>query len=93
MEKSMRFGEKLGRLRERVQSPQWRRYGYLLAGGKLLGLDRVVVSPHVAGISVVAQQESLELAVSSVLAVLEGSRPAGLVNPAALRGLPEPALD
>jgi phosphoglycerate dehydrogenase-like enzyme len=62
-------------------------------GADLLGLDRVVVSPHVAGISVVAQQESLELAVSSVLAVLEGGRPAGLVNPAVLAGLPEPALD
>jgi phosphoglycerate dehydrogenase-like enzyme len=62
-------------------------------GAELLGLDRVVVSPHVAGISVVAQQEALEMAVSSVLAVLDGGRPVGLVNPAALAGLPEPALD
>jgi D-3-phosphoglycerate dehydrogenase / 2-oxoglutarate reductase len=62
-------------------------------GAELLGLDRVVVSPHVAGISVVAQQESLELAVSSVLAVLEGGRPAGLVNPAVLAGVREPAFD
>jgi phosphoglycerate dehydrogenase-like enzyme len=62
-------------------------------GRELLELDRVVVSPHVAGIGVVAQQEMLELAVASVLAVLDGGRPAGLVNPAARESQPEPALD
>jgi phosphoglycerate dehydrogenase-like enzyme len=60
---------------------------------ELLELDRIVVSPHVAGISVVAQQQALELAVASVLAVLDGRRPRGLVNPGALASHPAPALD
>ena len=60
---------------------------------ELLELDRLVVSPHVAGISVVAQQQALETAVASVLAVLDGGRPPGLVNPDALASRPAPALD
>jgi phosphoglycerate dehydrogenase-like enzyme len=62
-------------------------------GRELLGIDRLVVSPHVAGIGVVSQQEMLETAIGSVLVVLDGGRPAGLLNPAALAGQPEPALD
>jgi phosphoglycerate dehydrogenase-like enzyme len=51
---------------------------------ELLELSRVVVSPHVAGIGVAAQQAALEMAVDAVLSVLDGRRPAGLVNPDAL---------
>jgi phosphoglycerate dehydrogenase-like enzyme len=51
---------------------------------ELLELSRVVVSPHVAGISVTAQQAALEMAVDAVLDVLAGRRPAGLINPEAL---------
>ncbi|MBP1629011.1 MAG: hypothetical protein H6Q00_3486, partial [Holophagaceae bacterium] len=32
------FGEKLSRLSVRMKDPEWRRYGALLATGKLLGL-------------------------------------------------------
>ena len=51
---------------------------------ELLELDQVVLSPHVGGISVVTQQAALEMAVASVLAVLAGDRPSGLVNFGAL---------
>jgi phosphoglycerate dehydrogenase-like enzyme len=57
---------------------------------ELLEQGRVVVSPHVAGISVAAQQQALETAVAAVVAVLDGGHPAGLVNPEALAA---PALD
>jgi ammonium transporter, Amt family len=30
--------DKLARLRERLRDPEWRRYGYLLLGGKVLGI-------------------------------------------------------
>src|SRR5262249_32318213 len=30
--------DKLARLRERLRDPEWRRYGYLLLGGKTLGI-------------------------------------------------------
>jgi len=54
------------------------------SGSPLLDLDRVVVTPHIAGISVQSQQAMLEMAVRSVVAVTGGARPQGLVNPAAL---------
>jgi phosphoglycerate dehydrogenase-like enzyme len=50
----------------------------------LVGLPNVVVSPHIGGISVAAQQAALEMAVGSVLDVLAGRRPAALLNPDAL---------
>jgi phosphoglycerate dehydrogenase-like enzyme len=51
---------------------------------ELFELSRVVLSPHVAGISVAAQQQALEAAVAAAVSVLGGGRPAGLVNPQAL---------
>jgi len=32
------FADKVVRLRERLRDPEWRRYGYLLMGGKMLGV-------------------------------------------------------
>ena len=32
------YGNKIARLRQRLQDPEWRRYGYLLLGGKMLGV-------------------------------------------------------
>ena len=32
------LADKLVRLRERLRDPEWRRYGYLLMGGKMLGV-------------------------------------------------------
>lgn len=37
------FSEKLQRLRVRLRDPQWRRYGALLIGGKLLGLAALLL--------------------------------------------------
>jgi phosphoglycerate dehydrogenase-like enzyme len=55
------------------------------AGSPLLTMPNVVLSPHIAGISVVGQQTMLEMAASSVLDVIAGRPTAGLVNPGALR--------
>jgi ammonium transporter, Amt family len=38
MEKKIGISNKLTRLGERLHDPEWRRYGYLLLGGKALGL-------------------------------------------------------
>jgi phosphoglycerate dehydrogenase-like enzyme len=54
------------------------------AGSPLLELSNVVLSPHIGGIGAAAQQAMLEVAVASVLAVVAGESPAGVVNPAAL---------
>jgi hypothetical protein len=35
-------GAKLARLRPRLRDPEWRRYGYLLVAGKVLGLGHPV---------------------------------------------------
>jgi phosphoglycerate dehydrogenase-like enzyme len=51
----------------------------------LLALPQVVLSPHIGGIGVAAQQAMLEMATAAVLAVLAGREPAGLVNPQVLR--------
>jgi phosphoglycerate dehydrogenase-like enzyme len=53
-------------------------------GSPLLELPQVTLSPHVAGIGVDTQQAMLEMAVRSVLDVLAGREPDGLLNPQAL---------
>jgi phosphoglycerate dehydrogenase-like enzyme len=54
-------------------------------GSPLLEMPQVILSPHVAGIGVDTQQAMLEMAVRSVLDVLAGREPDGLLNPQALR--------
>jgi phosphoglycerate dehydrogenase-like enzyme len=53
-------------------------------GSPLLGLPNVVLSPHVAGLSTDSIRRMLQLASRSVVDVLAGRKPAGLVDPAAL---------
>jgi D-3-phosphoglycerate dehydrogenase len=65
------------------------------AGSPLLALPNVVLSPHVAGLSVDSMQRMLRLAARSVVSVLAGDEPRGIVNPLALaarRGPPATAL-
>ena len=50
----------------------------------LLGLPNVVLSPHVAGLSVDSMRRMLGLAAQSVVSVLAGGEPYGIVNPVAL---------
>jgi phosphoglycerate dehydrogenase-like enzyme len=50
----------------------------------LLEMPNVVLSPHIAGISIYTQQTMLEMATASILEVLAGGRPPGLLNPDAL---------
>lgn len=40
--KKLSMREKLSRLRERMRDPQWRRYGMLIVGGKMLGVMAVL---------------------------------------------------
>jgi phosphoglycerate dehydrogenase-like enzyme len=61
-------------------------------GSPLLEFERVVVSPHIAGISVRTQQVMLTMAVAAVIDVVDGREPAGLVNLDALSAQREPAL-
>ena len=49
----------------------------------LLAMPNVVVSPHVGGISTTSIDEMTRVATRSVIDVLEGRIPSGLVNPAA----------
>jgi phosphoglycerate dehydrogenase-like enzyme len=53
-------------------------------GSPLLMMNNVVLSPHIAGISVASQQSMLELAVGSVLDVLAGRECTRIVNPDAV---------
>ena len=41
--RKLNFPQKLGRLRERMHDPEWRRYGGTLLGGKLLGVGVVLL--------------------------------------------------
>jgi phosphoglycerate dehydrogenase-like enzyme len=54
------------------------------AGSPLLELPNVVLSPHVAALSEGSIRRMLSMAAQSVVAVLEGREPAGVVNPPAL---------
>jgi phosphoglycerate dehydrogenase-like enzyme len=47
-------------------------------------MPNVVLSPHIAGISIYSEQTMLEMATASILDVLAGGRPPGLLNPDAL---------
>src|SRR5262249_49209209 len=38
---------KLGRLRQRLRDPEWRRYGYLLLAGKAVGIALLLAAIHV----------------------------------------------
>ncbi|MDA8104465.1 MAG: ammonium transporter [Nitrospiraceae bacterium] len=38
MDRKMGFSDRVARLRKRLHNRQWRRYGYLLMGGKMLGI-------------------------------------------------------
>ncbi|MGZ4312789.1 MAG: phosphoglycerate dehydrogenase [Solirubrobacteraceae bacterium] len=53
-------------------------------GSPLLKMPNVVLSPHIAGISVYSQRMMLEMASSSLLDVIAGRPTAGLVNPGVL---------
>jgi phosphoglycerate dehydrogenase-like enzyme len=53
-------------------------------GSSLLGMANVVLSPHTAGISIYSQQTMLEMATTSILEVMAGGEPPGLLNPDAL---------
>jgi phosphoglycerate dehydrogenase-like enzyme len=53
-------------------------------GSPLVALPQVVLTPHIGGIGAEAQQAMLESAVGSVLAVVGGRVPHGVVNPDAL---------
>lgn len=53
-------------------------------GSPLLEMPNVVLSPHIAGISIYSQQTMLEMATASILGVLAGGHPPGLLNPDAL---------
>lgn len=50
----------------------------------LLAMPNVVVSPHVGGLSTSSVDEMTRISTKSVIDVLEGRMPDGLVNPAAL---------
>lgn len=51
------------------------------AGSPLLGLDNVVLSPHMASATYEARHAMLKMASENALKVLRGERPAGVVNP------------
>ena len=50
-------------------------------GSPLIGLDNVVVTPHVAGFSVKANEAGVRMAIENVALVLQGKRPHFCVNP------------
>ena len=54
------------------------------AGSKLLSLPNVILTPHIAGVSVDAMRAMALLAARSVVDVLEGRAPQSVVNPDAL---------
>ena len=54
-------------------------------GSPLLKLDNMLVSPHVAGNSIEAQQKVIALCCENMLRVLKGGPPIHAVNPDALR--------
>lgn len=53
------------------------------AGDPLLGLDNLVLTPHVASASVATRTRMADMATDAVLAVLQGARPVNLLNPQA----------
>lgn len=61
-------------------------------GSDLLGLPGVVLSPHVAGLSLGSIKRMLESATTSVLELLRGEVPSGLVNEEVLAHPRRPAV-
>lgn len=53
----------------------------------LLGLENLIVAPHIASASVVTRTKMAVMAVENLLAVLEGRRPSNPVNPEVLERL------
>lgn len=56
------------------------------AGNPLFASDRVVLSPHTGGLSESARRSTALAAAQAAIDVIEGRRPAHIVNPGALRG-------
>src|SRR5690349_4544710 len=61
----MTFSSKLTRLADRMQQPEWRRYGKLLIAGKLLGIAAVFaimlaiqIAPNILGSSTAVAQQA-----------------------------------
>lgn len=52
-------------------------------GDPLLGLDNLVLTPHVASASVATRARMAEMAADAILAVLQGELPVNLLNPQA----------
>jgi phosphoglycerate dehydrogenase-like enzyme len=44
-------------------------------------LSNVIVTPHIAGISITSSEERISLVVSRLLTALAGEKPQGLANP------------
>lgn len=57
------------------------------ADSPLYALDNLILSPHVAGLTVEARRELALSAATQILQVLRGERPANLVNPEVWAGL------
>lgn len=55
---------------------------------KLLKLDQVIATPHIAGSTFESQKESIKEVVSGILAYLDGHLPANLLNPQVFRKNP-----
>jgi phosphoglycerate dehydrogenase-like enzyme len=53
-------------------------------GSPLLNMPNVVLSPHIAGISIYSQRMMLEMAAASLLDVIAGRPTPGLINPGAI---------
>jgi D-3-phosphoglycerate dehydrogenase len=53
-------------------------------GNPLFGLDNVVLSPHIAGMTYECRKNVIEMAFQNIIDLAEGRKPLGLINPEAL---------